>query len=67
MNKHSPPEMQDSTNSQVRGAEIYQAIDAKAKMLVKVSVSLGIPLGNDGSPDLQEAIKLAQTKQVQPL
>lgn len=67
MNTQQPPRSpneHDQADSRAIGGESAQAIPDKAKMLVGLSASLGLPLGNDGSPELQDAIKLAQAEYV---
>lgn len=49
------------------GEEGGQSVQEKAEMLVGISERLGIPLGDDGGPELQAAIEAAQGKGSTPV
>ena len=53
---------QPRAESPASGEQGNQSVEEKAEMLVGISASLSIPLGNDGSPELQAAVERVQAK-----
>lgn len=58
---------QPQANSPATGEEGGQSVREKAEMLVGISARLGIPLGNDGGPELQTAVERAQANRGQQI
>lgn len=56
---------QPQAESPATGEQGGQSVEAKAEMLVGISERLGIPLGDDGGPELQAAVEQAQAKRLQ--
>ena len=54
---------QPQAQSTATGEQGGPSVAEKAEMLVGISARLGIPLGNDGSPELQAAVERVQAKQ----